>query len=346
MRSFEIEPAANPELELAVAERWNSLTKPPGSLGKLEAAVTRLALAQGSARPSLGRPSVTVFCGDHGVTAEGVSAYPSEVTRQMVMNFAAGGAAINALCQQFGIETVIVDAGVSGESVPGCLPRKIGRGTRNLAVEPAMTRADAERAIEAGADLAAESGEARGAIHGVGEMGIGNTTAASALLCAFTGVAPEDAAGPGTGLAPDGVSRKARVIARALALHQPDATDPIGVLAQLGGYEIAMMTGFLLGSAARRIPVMMDGFISCAAALVAVRLSPNAAGYLIYSHQSAEPGHARMLAALGAEPLLHLDLRLGEGTGAALAINLVAGALALYDNMATFAQASVSGASE
>ena len=345
MRSFEVPPAADAALAKAVARRWNSLTKPPGSLGKLETAVEQLALAQGILTPSLGRRRLYVFCGDHGVTVEGVSAYPSAVTRQMVINFAAGGAAINVLCRQFGIETVIVDAGVAGDPVPGAVCRKIGAGTRNFAVEAAMTRGEAERAIETGAELAAESGEAGGAVHGAGEMGIGNTTSASALLCAFTGAKPEDAVGPGTGLAPEGVARKASIVARALELHQPDAADPVGVLAQVGGYEIAMMTGFLLGSAERRTPVMMDGFISCAAALAAVRMAPEVSGYLLYSHQSAEPGHARLLQALGAEPLLHLDLRLGEGTGAALAINLLESALALYNGMATFVEAAVSDAS-
>lgn len=343
MRSFDIQPVSDAALERAVCGRWNSLTKPPGSLGKLEAAVLRLALAQGTPRPGLLRRSLHVFCGDHGVTAEGVSAYPSQVTRQMALNFVAGGAAINILCAQASITPVIVDAGIAGEPVPGCVACRIGPGTRNFALEPAMTRVEAASAVEAGAALAAACGEARGALHGVGEMGIGNTTSASALLCALTGVAPDDAVGPGTGLTPEAVSKKAGTIRRALALHRPDAADPLSVLAQLGGYEIAMMTGFLLGSAERRIPVMMDGFISCAAALAAVRLSPHAAGYLLYSHQSAEPGHARMLASLGADPLLHLDMRLGEGTGAALAIALLDSALALYDRMATFAQAAIDG---
>jgi nicotinate-nucleotide--dimethylbenzimidazole phosphoribosyltransferase len=340
LRSFDIQPIGNTGLRGAAELRWNSLTKPPGSLGRLEELVTTIALQQGKLRPSLGVKSLYVFCGDHGIAAEGVSAYPSEVTRQMALNFVAGGAAINVLCRRIGIRTVIVDAGVKGESVPGAVALRIGEGTRNFRHEPAMSRNEAERAIEAGTELAASAGA--DGIRGVGEMGIGNTTSASALLCAFTGVSPRDAVGPGTGVTPSGVARKAEVIEGALALHRPDASDPIGVLSQLGGYEIATMTGFLLASAERRIPVMMDGFISCAAALAAHRLAPTVLEYLLFSHRSAEPAHARMLAGLNATPLLDLSLRLGEGTGAALGISLAEHALALYDGMATFAEAAVS----
>ena len=328
------------EIRQAAEARWNSLTKPPGSLGRLEEIITRLAVQQGKARPQLRRKSLYVFCGDHGVTTEGVSAYPSEVTRQMVLNFVAGGAAINVLCRRIGIRTVIVDAGVKGEPVAGALAHRIGEGTRNFLREPAMTREEAERAIKTGAELAV-AGDADD-IRAVGEMGIGNTTPASALLCVFTDASPAEAAGPGTGLAAAGVARKVEVIERALALHRPDAGDPVGVLAQLGGFEIAMMAGFLLGSAERGIPVMMDGFISCSAALVACRIEPCVANHLLYSHRSAEPAHARMLVELKATPLLDLAMRLGEGSGAALGISLLEHALALYDEMATFEQASVS----
>jgi nicotinate-nucleotide--dimethylbenzimidazole phosphoribosyltransferase len=330
----------SPDIREAAEARWNSLTKPPGSLGRLEELVTTLAMQQGRTRPQLLRKSLYVFCADHGVTAEGVSAYPSEVTRQMVLNFVAGGAAINVLCRRIGIHTIIIDAGVKGEPVPGAIPHKIGEGTRNFTHEPAMSRQEAEHAIAVGKDLAISSEPDD--IRGVGEMGIGNTTAASALLCAFANMPPWDAAGPGTGLPTAAIAHKADVIAHALALHQPDARDPIGVLAQLGGYEIAMMAGFLLGSATRGIPVMMDGFISCSAALVASRIQPSVVDYLHFSHRSAEPAHARMLAELNATPLLDLSMRLGEGTGAALGISLAEHALALYDEMATFEEASVS----
>ena len=339
MTAFHITRIANAEIERAVADRWDSLTKPQGSLGRLERIVARLALQQGQPRPTLERKSMYVFCGDHGVTAEGVSAFPSEVTRQMALNFVRGGAAINTLCRHNGIHTFVVDAGVKGDPIEGALNRRVRGGTRNFAVEPALTRAEVEQAIESGAALAAESHDG---IRGVGEMGIGNTTYASALLCAFTGADPAAAAGPGAGLQPEAVSHKAGVIARALALHRPDAADPIGVLAAVGGCEIAMMTGFLLGSAARRVPVMMDGFITCAAALAARVINPVVTDYLHYSHQSAEPAHGLMLAALGGEPLFDLGMRLGEGSGAAVAISLVEQALTLYDGMATFAEAAVS----
>lgn len=339
MRSFEIGPIANEQLDREIAARWDSLTKPPGSLGRLEEVVRRFALQRGLARPVIRNKSMYIFCGDHGITAEGVSPYPSEVTRQMALNFIAGGAAINVLCRRNNIAPVIVDAGIKGEPVPGVIDRRLGSGTRNFAVEAAMSRAEALQAIERGAELAASGDDD---VRGVGEMGIGNTTAASALLCVFADLDPVDAAGPGAGLTSTGVSKKAAVIGKALALHQPDASDAVGVLAQVGGFEIAMMAGFLLGSAERRIPVTMDGFISCAAALVASRIDGRVLDYLLFSHESAEPAHARMLAELRAEPLLRLSMRLGEGSGAALGILLLEQSLALYDGMATFEEASVS----
>jgi len=339
LRPFDIQPIANERLDREITARWNSLTKPPGSLGRLEDAVRCFALQRGLARPTMRRKSMYVFCGDHGVTAEGVSPYPSEVTRQMALNFVAGGAAINVLCRQNNISPVIVDAGINGEPVPGVIGRRIGSGTRNFVVESAMSRDEALRAIESGAKLAATGDDD---IRGVGEMGIGNTTSASALLCVFADVDPVEAVGPGAGLTATGVSKKAEVIRKALALHRPDAKDAVGVIAQVGGFEIATMAGFLLGSAERRIPVMMDGFISCAAALVASRIDTGVLDYLLFSHESAEPAHARMLAELRAEPLLRLSMRLGEGSGAALGILLLEQSLALYDGMATFEEASVS----
>lgn len=341
MKQFQIPNVDDPRLAEAVDARWNSLTKPQGSLGRLESLVKAFAMQRGVARPTLSRRSIYVFCADHGVTEEGVSAYPSEVTRQMVLNFVAGGAAINVLCRQFSLKAVIVDAGVKGDPVLGALDCRIGAGTANFAKQPAMGRTDAIRAIERGAQLAATAGDD---ICGVGEMGIGNTTSASALLCALCDVPPANAVGPGTGLNAAGVRHKAEVIHRSLALHRPDPSDPLGVLAALGGFEIAMMTGFLLGAAEIRTPVMMDGFISCAAALVARAIEPRVMDYLLFSHQSAEPGHTAMLSALGAEPLLTLSMRLGEGSGAALGINLLNQALALYSEMATFQGAVVSEA--
>jgi nicotinate-nucleotide--dimethylbenzimidazole phosphoribosyltransferase len=318
-------PIANPELEARIRRRLDSLTKPRGSLGRLEELALQVGLIQATEMPAIGRKAMLLFCADHGVAVEeGVSPYPPEVTGQMVANFRAGGAAITVLCRQYGIEPVIVDMGV-------------GRPTRNFAREPAMSRIEAQRAIETGIEHAND-----GDLLGAGEMGIGNSTAAAALLCAFTGLDPREAAGRGTVLDDAGVARKADVIARALALHRPEHMDPLGVLAALGGFEIAAITGLILGAAERRRVVILDGFISCSAALVARKIEPAALDYVVYSHRSAERGHRRMLEALAARPLLDLDMRLGEGTGAAIGIGIVESALRLYREMATFESAGVS----
>jgi len=314
------------ELEARIRRRLDSLTKPQGSLGRLEELAVQVGLIQGTDMPSVGRKAMLLFCADHGVAEEGVSPFPQEVTRQMVANFRAGGAAITVLCRQYGIEPVIVDMGV-------------GQPTRNFAREPAMSRFQAQRAIEIGMTHASD-----GDVLGAGEMGIGNSTAAAALLCAFTGIDPGEAAGRGTGLDDAGVARKADVIARALALHRPDPADALGVLAALGGFEIAAIVGLILGAADHRRIVVLDGFISCSAALVVRAMEPGALDYVVYSHRSAERGHRRMLEILGARPLLDLDMRLGEGTGAAIGISLVESAVRLYREMATFGSAGVTGA--
>jgi nicotinate-nucleotide--dimethylbenzimidazole phosphoribosyltransferase len=312
------------ELEGRITSRLASLTKPPGSLGRLEELALRVGLIQGTDMPTVGRKAMLLFCADHGVVEEGVSPFPQEVTRQMVANFRAGGAAITVLCRQYGIEPVIVDMGV-------------GNPTRNFAKERAMSRAEAQKAVETGRQHAAD-----GDLLGAGEMGIGNSTAAAALLCAFTGIGPGEAAGRGTGLHDAGVARKADVIARALALHRPDPTDAMGVLAALGGFEIAAIVGLILGAAQKQCVVVLDGFISCSAALVVRVMEPSALDYVVYSHRSAEQGHRKMLESLNARPLLDLDMRLGEGTGAAIGISLVESAVRLYREMATFASAGVS----
>jgi nicotinate-nucleotide--dimethylbenzimidazole phosphoribosyltransferase len=316
---------ANPELEVRIRARLDSLTKPLGSLGRLEDLVLQLGLIQATETPSGDGKAMLLFCADHGVVEEGVSPYPAEVTRQMVANFRAGGAAITVLCRQYEIEPLVVDMGV-------------GHPTRNFAREPAMTRAEAERCISVGRDYAAT----RGNILGAGEMGIGNSTAAAALLCAFTGTDPQEAAGRGTGLDDAGLDRKIDVLRRAIALHRPDPADALGVLAAMGGFEIAAIAGLILGAAEQRKMVMLDGFISCSAALVARALEPAALDYVVYSHRSAERGHTRMLEALGARPLFDLDLRLGEGSGAAIGIGLLSAAVRLYWEMATFDSAGVS----
>jgi len=317
-------PISNSDLEQRVQKRLDSLTKPPGSLGRLESLAMQLALIQRTEMPSIGRKAMMIFCGDHGVVAEGVSPYPAEVTAQMAANFRAGGAAINVLCRQYGIEPVIVDLGV-------------GRPTGNFLRERAMTRKQAEDAISVGLEQAASAD-----LMGAGEMGIGNSTSAAALFSAFSGLDPSETAGRGTGLDDAGVAHKAGVIRRALALHRPDSGDPIGVLAALGGFEIAAIAGLILGAAQLRRMVVLDGFISCSAALVARALAPASLDYVVFSHRSAERGHRRMLEFLNAQPLLDLDLRLGEGTGAALGINVIESSIKLYREMATFASAGVS----
>lgn len=317
------------ELEARIRRRLDSLTKPQGSLGRLEELALQVGLIQGTDMPGVGRKAMLLFCADHGVAVEErVSPFPPEVTRQMVANFRAGGAAITVLCRQYGIDPVIIDMGV-------------GKPTRNFARDAAMTRVEAQMAVDAGF-AHAEDGDLLGA----GEMGIGNSTSAAALLCAFTGIDPVDAAGRGTGLDDAGVVRKADVIRRALELHRPDPQDALGVLAALGGREIAAIAGLILGAAQKRRVVVLDGFISCSAALVVRAIEPAALDCVVYSHRSAERGHRNMLQALGACPLLDLDMRLGEGTGAAIGISLVESAVRLYAEMATFAGAGVSSAAE
>ena len=340
---IEIPEIVDPALENRIWQHWDSLTKPPRSLGRLESLVVEYALMQGTERPRIDRKVLVLFCADHGVTAEGISAFPREVTAQMVKNFLTGGAAISVLCRRLGIEPVVVDAGVDGPVEPGALDYKCGQGTANFARQPALTLAQAEQALRNGIVLAGDVSQ-RADIAAVGEMGIGNTTSASALLCAFAGCAAHDAAGAGTGLDGAGISRKAEVIAGALRLHAAAVAsqDPMGILCAFGGFEIATMAGFLLGAASRRLPVMIDGFICCAAVLVARSFDPAVMNYLIFSHRSAENAHHRMLAALQRKPLFDLEMRLGEGTGAALGISLLESAVALYSQMATFEQVGVS----
>ena len=280
--------------------------------------------------PGIASKAMLIFCANHGVAEEGVSAYPAEVTRQMMANFHAGGAAINVLCRNFGIEPIIVDMGVD-------------HPTRNFTREAAMSREEALTAIEIGRSHA-QSSKLGPDIIGAGEMGIGNTTAAAALLCAFTGIDPEEAAGRGTGLDDAGLARKVSAIRRGLELHRSDAGDPIGVLAALGGREIAAIVGLILAGAEHGKAVMLDGFISCSAALVARAIRPQSLDYVLFAHCSAERGHQKMLEALGARPLLDLDMRLGEGSGAALGIALVEASVKVYREMATFSSAGVSTA--
>ena len=327
---------------LAAQARLDHLTKPPGSLGRLEELARQVAVIVGHDAPRVERPVIFTLAGDHGVVAEGVSAYPQAVTAQMVANFAAGGAAVNVLARHVGATVVVADLGVAADlgGLPRVAGRKVAPGTANLAKGPAMSREEAAVAIAAGASLV---DEAAPDCVGTGEMGIGNTTAASALTAALTGADPAGVTGRGTGLDEPAWRRKVEVIRRALVANRPDPRDPLGVLAALGGLEIAGLVGVLLAGAARRVPVVLDGFIATAAALVAVRLCPASREYLVASHRSAEPGHGRLLDALGLVPYLDLGMRLGEGTGAALGIGLLRAALACYTEMATFATAGVAG---
>ncbi len=328
-------------------ERHATLTKPPGSLGRLEALGARLAAIQETVKPVLTGRAVAVFAADHGVahenTGAGVSAYPRSVTAGMVRNFLAGGAAINALARAAGAELLIVDVGVDADfgPHPQLWSRKVARGTRNLLDGPAMTRVETEAALSVGLEAAQALAAQGTTLLAGGEMGIGNTTPAAALTAFFTGRAAGDVTGRGTGVDDEGLARKIRVVEQALAKHQDDITDPLDALARLGGLEIAALTGFYLGAAAAKTPVVLDGFIATAAALVAVALAPAVRDYLFASHLSQEVGHRVQLAHLGLEPLFDLGLRLGEGTGAVLAFELLEGAAAALSEMATFAEAAL-----
>lgn len=324
--------------------RLDHLTKPRGSLGRLEELALRCALITGQERPQVRAKILFVCCADHGVCAEGVSAYPRAATAQMVYNFLGGGAAITVLARQLGIAVRIVDLGVDHDfapGLPGLIQRKIGHGTANFAHGPAMTRGAAVQAVETGIALAEEVVRDGAQLLGVGEMGIGNSTAAAAVLSAFSGIAPEELTGSGTGIDETARQKKAEVVRRALLCNQPDRADPLGVLASLGGYEIAGMTGVCLAGAAWRVPVVIDGFIATAGAWGACVLHPAVKSCLLFAHLSAEQGHRRALAALGVQPLLDLGMRLGEGTGAALGMGLVESAVRLLNEMATFAEAGV-----
>jgi nicotinate-nucleotide--dimethylbenzimidazole phosphoribosyltransferase len=316
-------------------------TKPRRSLGRLEELACRLTGIHG-AIPPLPQKAVVVMAADHGVAEEGVSAYPPEVTAQMVRNFAAGGAAINVLARQAGAHVVVVDMGTRSAAVPaGVRDCRLGPGTANFTRGPAMSREQAVRGLETGIALAAELAAEGINLIGVGDMGIGNTTAASALTVVFTGATVAQATGRGTGIDEDGRKRKMAAIERALAVNRPDLADPLDALAKVGGFEITGLTGVMLGAAAHRIPVVLDGFITGAAALVAVDLCPPLREYLIASHRSVEPGHDAVFQSLGQTALLDLNLRLGEGTGAVLAMHLAEAALRILHKMAEFKTAGV-----
>jgi nicotinate-nucleotide--dimethylbenzimidazole phosphoribosyltransferase len=329
----------------AARERQAQLTKPAGSLGRLETLSIQIAGITGQINPPLTQRAIIVAAGDHGVAAEGVSAFPAEVTPQMVLNFLNGGAAINVLARQAGARVVVLDAGVAADlpDHPGLIKTKVAYGANNFAHGPAMSRSQAIQAIEAGINVV--KGEFQNGLHllGTGDMGIGNTTPSSAIGAVLTGADVSSMTGRGTGINNDAWRHKVKVIEQAIALNQPDPNDPLDVLAKVGGFEIGAIAGIILGAAAHHIPVLVDGFISTAGALIAAALAPLSRHYMIAAHRSVEPGHQLMQNHLDLHPIFQLDLRLGEGTGAALAMPVVAAAVAALNEMATFAEASVSG---
>lgn len=329
-------------LTTALQRKIDGKTKPPGALGRLEALALHLGRVQQRLAPQLVDPRVYVFAGDHGLALEGVSAYPQDVTWQMVMNFLAGGAAVNALASAAGMAVRVVDAGVAHTfaTAPGLVDAKIARGTRSSLHEPAMAPDQAATALRAGVALMQAAADEGCTVVALGEMGIANTSAAALLLHKLAGVPLAQAVGRGTGLADDGLARKQALLARAAA--RTGQLDALGALTEYGGFEIAMMAGAMLGAASRRMLVLVDGFIAGSAMLVAARLAPAVLDYAVFAHQSAEAGHTAMLRALDAKPLLALDMRLGEGTGAVLAYGLVQAAAAFLNDMASFEAAGVS----
>ena len=327
-----------------VQQRLDRLTKPPGSLGRLEELAQRYVTITGQVQPAITRKAVLIFAADHGVTAEGVSAYPQEVTAQMVQNFLRGGAAINVLARQAGAEVRVVDIGVVSEMpvLPALLNHKVRPGTANIARGPAMSREEARQALEVGMALATQCSRDGVSLVATGDMGIGNTTPSSALVALFTGAAVEQVTGYGTGIDDATRGHKVAVIEQALRVNAPRVDDPLGALAAVGGLEIAGIAGFILGCASQRLPVLVDGHIATAGALVAAAFQPLVTGYMIATHASVEIGQQVAWRFLGQTPLLDLHLRLGEGTGAVLAMHLVEAAIRIYNDMATFDTAGVS----
>jgi len=341
--TFTVEPIDADAAE-AVRRRLDDKTKPVGSLGRIEEIAIRLAAIARSTELETRPRAVVIFAADHGVVARGVSAYPAEVTAQMVRNFAAGGAAVNVLARQMDARTVIVDMGVAcaPEWPAAVLCHRLGAGTADMAAGPAMTIGQAREAVEQGVAIAHELSSGGVRVLLTGDMGIGNTTAAAALTAIFTGRSPEDVTGRGTGVDDRALVRKIEVVRLALDRNRPRLEEPLDALAKVGGFEIAALTGFILGAAAERRPVVLDGFIAGAAALVAAAICPSAKGYMIAGHRSAEPGHAAVLEHLGLDPLLDLGMRLGEGTGALMALPILDAARAILVGMSSFESAGVS----
>ncbi len=343
--------AINTQTQQFAQARQAQLTKPPGSLGRLETIAIQLAGLQSTTQPSVERTQITIFAGDHGVTAEGVSAFPQSVTGQMIRNFSLGGGAINVLARSLGATLEIINLGTVDESqseakaeTPADVKQHhLGQGTANFLHEPAMSRQQVAQALNIGREVINQAKQKATQLFIGGEMGIGNTTSATALACALLNTHPADLTGPGTGLDHTGVTRKINVIERALALHKPDIHTPLDALCRVGGFEIAALTGAYIHGAQLGLPMLIDGFISSAAALTAEQMAPGCKQWFIFSHQSAEPGHRLILQALEADPLVNLAMRLGEGSGAAVTVSLLRMACRLHNEMATFSEAQVSG---
>ena len=337
-----IRPAANAKLEDEIHAHLDDLTKPPGSLGRLEEFALQYCLCRRNPKAQINVMKLFTFAGDHGITVEGINPYPAEVTRQMVLNMAVGGAAVSVMCKTAGIEYAIVDVGVKStfDPLPGLIIRKVREGTRNFLTMPAMTPADCESAIKVGYDLATSS---NADLLGAGEMGIGNSSSASALYSLLLGVDATQTVGPGTGAHGPLLEKKKTVVRNAVAFHKKEwAGSPFDALARVGGFELAAICGLALGGAATGIPVVIDGFIASAGALAALLIAPNVLGYLFFSHISAEPFHREFYARQSIRPVLDLDMRLGEGTGAVLAMQIIQQSMMCYANMATFHSAGVS----
>jgi len=334
----------DPGLLATAQAKLDKKTKPLGSLGRIEEFGRRVAAISGTMEPDLSKKVIYTFAGDHGVVEEGISAFPKEVTPQMVFNFLNGGAGVNVLARHAGAEVRVVDMGVDFDfgAVPGLIGRKIARGTKNLATGPAMTRSEAVAALEAGITLALDAKSEGVAILGTGDMGIGNTTPSSAIIAAFSGTPVRELTHRGTGINDEALERKIRAIEQGLAVNRPDPADPLDVLTKVGGFEIAGIAGLVLGASAAGIPVVVDGFISTAGALIASELHPSVKEYIFAAHRSVEIGHTFMLERMDAEPILDLQLRLGEGTGAALAMTLIEAGAKVLCEMASFEEAGVS----
>ena len=335
-------------LEPAVNQRLDNLTKPKGSLGRLEEFARRICLITGSLTPSIPRKCVLVFAGDHGVTEEGVSAFPREVTYQMVRNFLAGGAGINVLARHVGADVKVIDIGVDHDlsDLDGLVHMKVAPGTGNMARGPAMTRQQALTSLLNGAAVAEAAISQGYSMLATGEMGIGNTTPASAVTAAICRRPATEVTGRGTGIDSDSFRRKVQVIEQALRVNRPEPSDPLDVLSKVGGFEIGAIAGMILMAASRRVPVVVDGFISTAGALIAAGIAPDVTEYLFAGHKSVEQGHRVQMDHLGLRPVLDLDMRLGEGTGAALTMNLIDAGIRIYTEMATFQDASVAPGNE